>query len=124
MSPSGVMLGDDLLFASRILAVARAHGITLSTVATPAELVARANAQPLACVIVDANLPGLAIDVLCDHLRQHEPAPFVVAYGSHVDAATLRAARLAGCDVVLPRSQFVEVLETALPAWFGAKPSA
>jgi hypothetical protein len=44
--------------------------------------------------------------------------PRVVAYGSHVDTATLRAAREAGCDPVLPRSKFVEELPSALPHWF------
>ena len=41
----------------------------------------------------------------------------VVGYGSHVDAATLHAARVAGCDPVLPRSKFVEELPGALPGW-------
>jgi hypothetical protein len=42
-----------------------------------------------------------------------------MAYGSHVDTATLRAARAAGCDPVLPRSKFVEDLPICLPAWLG-----
>ena len=46
--------------------------------------------------------------------------PRVVAYGSHVDTATLRAARAAGCDPVLPRSKFVEDLAQELPAWLSA----
>jgi hypothetical protein len=40
-----------------------------------------------------------------------------VAYGPHVHAAALRAAREADCDPVLPRSKFVEDLPRALPAW-------
>ena len=36
--------------------------------------------------------------------------PTIIGYGSHVDTATLKAARDAGCDVVLPRSKFVEEL--------------
>jgi len=43
----------------------------------------------------------------------------VVGYGSHVDADTLHAARVAGCDPVLPRSRFVEELPTALAGWLG-----
>jgi hypothetical protein len=45
--------------------------------------------------------------------------PRVVAYGPHVDAALLRAARDAGCDPVLPRSKFVEQLSQALTEWIG-----
>jgi hypothetical protein len=41
-----------------------------------------------------------------------------VAYGSHVDTESLRAARAAGCDRVLPRSKFIEELPSALPDWF------
>ena len=43
--------------------------------------------------------------------------PRVVAYASHVDTASLKAACDAGCDVVLPRSKFVADLPTALPEW-------
>jgi hypothetical protein len=43
--------------------------------------------------------------------------PRLVAYGSHVDAGTLRVAREAGCDLVLPRSQFVEELPGQLANW-------
>ena len=39
---------------------------------------------------------------------------------THVDAAGLRAAREAGCDPVLPRSQFVEALPLRLAEWVTA----
>jgi hypothetical protein len=58
--------------------------------------------------------------VVADLIRRLEtcsPVPRVVAYGSHVDAAGLRAAREAGGDVVLPRSKFVEELPHKLPTW-------
>ena len=38
----------------------------------------------------------------------------VIAFGSHVDVARLKAARAAGCDEVLPRSAFFEGLEERL----------
>ena len=38
-------------------------------------------------------------------------------------AAGLRAAREAGCDLVLPRSKFVEELPRALPGWLGGPPA-
>jgi hypothetical protein len=67
-------------------------------------------------VIVDLANPGL---VLTDLIRGlGEPRPRVVAYGSHVDTESLRAARAAGCDPVLPRSKFIEELPSALPDWF------
>ncbi len=73
------------------------------------------------CIIVDLSNPGLRIADLIQSLRKIcSPTPRVVAYGSHVDTATLRAAREAGCDLVLPRSQFVEELPRALPGWMTA----
>jgi CheY-like chemotaxis protein len=122
--PAGLLLSDDLIFASRIRAVAAAHGVAVTTVRTPAELLARVEMDPPTCVILDANLAGLALEDLCGRLKRREPTVNVVAYGSHVDAATLRVARDAGCDVVLPRSKFVEELEAALPTWLGVTPSA
>jgi DNA-binding NarL/FixJ family response regulator len=81
-------------------------------------LLALARQQPPRCVIVDLANPGLVLADLLHGLREHG-APRVVAYGSHVDTETLRAARTAGCDPVLPRSKFVEELPAALPDWFG-----
>ena len=49
------------------------------------------------------------------------PMPRVVAYGSHVETETLRKAREAGCDPVLPRSKFVEELPAKLREWIGGE---
>ena len=68
-------------------------------------------------VIVDLANPGLDIAALIEGLRRCSPVPRVVAYGSHVDTATLKKAREAGCDLVLPRSRFVEELEGKLAEW-------
>ena len=69
-----------------------------------------------------AAVPAQEIAGLVDWLRENcsDPPPRVVAYGSHVDVETLRKAREAGCDPVLPRSKFVEELPKELPAWMGA----
>jgi hypothetical protein len=52
-------------------------------------------------VIVDLGRPGAsgAISAVTGRAR-------IIGYGSHVDRITLDAARAAGCDEVLPRSQF------------------
>src|SRR5205085_9994381 len=92
-------------------------GLQVTPARTAAALLTLAQKQPPACVIVDLSNPGLAIGELTAGLRELPVRPRVVAYGSHVDTATLRAAREAGCDVVLPRSQFVEELPTALSHW-------
>ena len=112
------MLCDDLIFFSRVSGAARAAGLSVRMVRTAADLVAAARTSPPAGVILDVHNPGLDLPALLAELKQICPAmPRVTAYGSHVEAAVLRAARQAGCDRVLPRSQFVEELETKIAEW-------
>jgi|ERR1051326_2532897 CheY-like chemotaxis protein len=112
-----LLLCDDLLFSSRIAGTARSLGIALRTARNTQALDALVEQEAPACVIVDLSNPGLDIVTLLTALKQLTTPPRVVAFGSHVDAATLKAARDAGCDPVWPRSKFVEELEQALPGW-------
>ena len=118
-SPHGLLLCDDLIFTSRVSGTAKALGLTLRSLKTARDLLHFARQTPLRCVIIDLNAPGLDIDELVRELALLQPKPFVVGYGSHVDTATLKKARDAGCDIVWPRSKFVEELAAALPRWFG-----
>jgi CheY-like chemotaxis protein len=118
----GLLLSDDLMFTSRITATARQLGLDILSAGAQAGLERLAERQAPRCVILDLANPGLDVKALLQKLHEASPAPpFVVAYGSHVDTATLRAARAAGCDLVLPRSKFVEELPRALPDWFAAR---
>ena len=117
MPPGAILLSDDLIFTSRITGTGRALGLPVRNALNSDALLTLAQKQPPTCVIVDLANPGLKIADLIAGLSSLPVRPRVVAYGSHVDAATLRAARDAGCDVVLPRSKFVEELPTALPGW-------
>jgi CheY-like chemotaxis protein len=127
VTPIGVLLSDDLIFTSRITGTAQSLGLTIQPARSVAALQALVQQQTPSCVIVDLANPGLVIVDLIGWLHKScVPGPRVVAYGSHVDTATLRAAREAGCDVVLPRSTFVEELPSKLPEWLAAqeKPDA
>ena len=116
----GLVLSDDLMFSSRITGTARDLGFAMTIARTSADLVQLAGKQAPQCVILDLSNPGLDIAGLVQQLRGTDEAkPFLVAYGSHVDNATLQAGRAAGCHVVLPRSKFVEALPRDLAAWFG-----
>ena len=115
---SGLFLCDDLIFTSRVTGTGQALGLPVRAVKSTAELLRLANEAPPACVIVELHTPGLVIAELMSALSVLSPRPYVVAFGSHVDVATLKKARGAGCDLVLPRSKFVEELPVALPAWF------
>jgi DNA-binding NarL/FixJ family response regulator len=120
MSPTGYFLCDDLLFGSRVTATARAANLDLRTVRTPAALVDAVKAQPPICALLDLHLAGTELPTLLKTLKAASHCT-VVGFGSHVAADLLRQARDAGCDVVMPRSQFVEGLGEALPRWFGVK---
>ncbi len=120
-NPIGLLLSDDLLFTSRITATAAQLGLTVRTAKTQDVLENLAVRDAPRCVVLDLGNPGLDIAALIRRLRTLPAPPFVVAYGSHVDVATLKAARAAGCDLVLPRSKFVEELPHALPDWFAGR---
>ena len=122
--PSGLLLCDDLLFASRITGEARALDLTVTPVRSLDQLLELARREAPSCVLIDLAFPGLVLADLFRRLGEVcDPPLRVVAYGSHVDADGLRAARSAGCDPVLPRSKFVEELPRALPQWLSAPPS-
>jgi DNA-binding NarL/FixJ family response regulator len=113
----GLLLSDDLIFASRITGTARAMGLEVRQVRALDQLPESMSRWQARCVIVDLAFPGLDLPDLMHRLGETGAAPRVVAYGSHVDAAALRAAREAGCAPVLPRSKFVEDLAHELPGW-------
>ena len=119
---SALVLCDDLLFVSRITTTARAAGANVLVVRTVAELESLAEHHSPRCVILDLSNATLHLEACLAMLRRMcNPLPRVIAFGSHVDAATLRAAREAGCDLVLPRSKFVEDLPKELPHWLSAR---
>lgn len=115
--PAGLLLNDDLLFASRITGEARALGLSVQAVRSLEQLFEQLRREPPSCLLLDLAFPGLDLSALFAQLRETKAPPRVVAYGSHVDTESLRAAREAGCDPVLPRSKFVEMLPQALPEW-------
>lgn len=117
----GLLLCDDLIFTSRIGAAAKTLGLLLRSSKTVAELRQFLQQSPPLCVILDLQTPGLNIDEIAQAIAALTPRPFLVGYGSHVDTATLKTARAAGCDIVWPRSKFVDELAASLPLWFGAK---
>jgi CheY-like chemotaxis protein len=121
--PTGLLLCDDLIFATRITGEARALGLTVKPARSVEQLLDLARQETPSGVLLDLAFPGLDLPELFRRLGETGiPLPRVVAYGSHVDTDRLRAARAAGCDPVLPRSKFVEELPLALPHWLSSPP--
>ena len=118
--PSALLLCDDLMFSSRITGEARALGLTVKPSRSLEQFLDLARQEAPSCVLLDLAYPGLDLSDLFRRLAEAcTSPPRVVAYGSHVDTQRLQAARSAGCDPVLPRSKFVEVLPRELPRWLG-----
>ncbi|MBX7106204.1 MAG: hypothetical protein K1X57_19150 [Gemmataceae bacterium] len=114
---TGIILSDDLLFASRVTATARAIGATLVRVRTTEELRASLAGPPPAAVFIDLHTPGFDVT----QARQLVSGSRLIGYGSHVAADVLKAARDAGFDLVLPRSAFAERVESELADWLVPK---
>jgi CheY-like chemotaxis protein len=116
--PDGLLLSDDLIFTSRVTAEARAQGLKVVSVRSVAALVEHVRQHLPHGILLDLAFPGLDLNGLFVELRAPSVTlPRMIAYGPHVEAEALRAARAAGCDPVLPRSRFVEALATDLGKW-------
>jgi len=115
---AGIMLCDDLIFFSRVAGAARAMGLDVRQSRTVPGLLDMARREPPGGVLLDLHIEAIDLPNLLAELRAACPTmPRTVGFGSHVDAETLRKAREAGCDLVVPRSQFVKMLESSLPQW-------
>jgi CheY-like chemotaxis protein len=102
-----VALVSELMTRSRVAAAAEHLGIDAELVGSAEELMARVKSAPTGLVILDLTHPGIAPMELVPKLREMLPAGAnILAFGPHVHAAILAAARQAGCDRVLARGQF------------------
>src|SRR5260221_690268 len=103
-----LFLTADLVFSSRVAAVAERLGARMQLVSAPAVLLEKLTAagdRPV--VLLDLNTSGFDPQTLVPELRRGTPAPVaVIAYGPHVHEARLAAAVAAGCEPVLTRGQF------------------
>jgi DNA-binding NarL/FixJ family response regulator len=104
----------DLLLRSRIETVAEAFGLEV-TPASTLEL-ARTRAAALSPAIIfadlsDANFPA---ETTARELRSAAPDSRLVGFASHVDLKSLAAARAAGFDLTLSRSEFTARLPELL----------
>ena len=112
------LLCDDLMWTSRVTGTAQALGLQVKAVRTIEQLEHGCRQQPPCCVIIDlATANVVAAEVVARVKTVCAEPPRFTAYGSHVDVATLKAARDAGCDPVLPRSKMAEELPALLQTW-------
>ncbi len=96
----------DLMDRSRLSGL---DEIELRFVDSPGELALQSAGWSADVVLVDLARPGVV-----EALAAGGIAGRLVGFGSHVDTATLDAARAAGCHEVLPRSRFFAHLREIL----------
>jgi DNA-binding NarL/FixJ family response regulator len=94
--------------ASKTIGHARALDVPIVQCKSTADAIVQIRQHEIACCIVDLHLPGLDLGELIGALSGLPGKPKLIAYGSHVDAARLSAARKTGCDEVMPRSKYFE----------------
>jgi hypothetical protein len=108
-----LVLIRDLMFMARVTGTAKEVGVPVKVVRDPAKLAAEGAAGHADRLIVDLNLEG-AIEAAA--AWKAAGGGSVAGFVSHVDSETIRRAREAGIDRVMPRSQFVQVLPELLTA--------
>jgi uncharacterized protein len=106
-------LEPDLFFAVRIESAVKAAGARPLVVDNVADLWTAIERWP-ELVIVDLTAAGWEEVVRRAKALPHTKAIPIVAFGSHVDTDTLRAARQAGCDHAWARSRFTSDLPDLL----------
>lgn len=110
---------DDLLFSSKIRAVAKQIGVEVVFVRTPEEILDVVRRTPPALAVFDLHSAKSDPFRTIAALKNTPAGPRVrtVAFFAHVQTELADAARAAGADEVMPRSAFAaklhEILSTA-----------
>ena len=99
-----LLLCGDLMTASQIEGAVRAIGGEISVATAAASGVG--GESPIDVVVLDLSTTS-DIAATVAEFRERSPAPRIIAFGPHVHAAKLAAAKEAGCDQVLSRGQFL-----------------
>lgn len=110
-APPIVVLAPDLFFATRFVDVIEHQGGAPILVATPDEFVAAVDYHFPVLALLDLNSEGDWHNAIrrCK-LRPHTRSVPIYAFGSHVETATLSAARQAGADHAWARSRMMTEL--------------
>jgi DNA-binding NarL/FixJ family response regulator len=106
-------LVDDLFFQAKMIETAKHVGVELRTCGNPDTLSAEIAKHAPRLVIVDLNARNQPLALI--ERMQKQPHSFqVVAFLSHVQTELAERAKAAGCDAIMPRSQFTRELATIL----------
>lgn len=114
MAEDVALVCTDLMFTSKVTGVGKELGRQVR-VYPNAKSAAGAVSPDLKLALLDLSNPK---NTTAEDIRAWKaaipPEAVMIAYGSHVDVAALQTAKEAGCDMVLPRSAFVQRLSRLL----------
>ena len=120
---TAIFFTRDLFFSSRIASAAGQCGMDMTVVMTREELLQRLSSADARLVLLDLGACGADVHAFVSELRSTAAAPvFIVAFGAHVDEATLSAARDGGCDEVFTRGQFSGQMVKVLTRYLSQSP--
>ena len=99
---------DDFLFRSKIRAVAKHVNVEVQFAQTQDDILTQARAVKPALIVVDLNSQKIDAVATIAALKGDAALAGVrtIGFASHVHVDLINAARRAGADQVLPRSQF------------------
>ena len=109
-----LLLSRDLMFPSRVRAIAEQEGLEVVTVQSTEQLIERLENPGTELVLVDLTCPGISPREVQSAARQSDPGPRLVGFGPHVQEALLESARDAGFDQVLGNGEFNRMMASVL----------
>jgi len=121
---TGLLLCRDLIFTTKVKETAAALGYRIQVAGDP--LLAKSLIETSRPRVVFIDLTAgemVAPGVLSAYLKLASPDIWFVAFGPHVEAESLIAAKNAGCQAVLTRSKFAAELPELMRLYF-SRPAA
>lgn len=122
--PAGLLLCRDLIFTSKVTGTARALGAQVVVAGNGALAEVMIGAWTPRVVFVDLAAGDLARPDAVAGLKALVPDVPFIAFGSHVEADALVAAKAAGCELALPRSRFTTELPDLIRRYLAAESDA
>ncbi len=117
--PTGLLLSRDLIFTTKVRGTAEALEYRLLVAGNQSLAVSLIETWHPQVVFIDLTAGEMAAPTaLIAYQKLAGPDVWFVAFGPHVDADALAAAKSAGCQVVMPRSKFSAELPDLMRQYF------
>jgi hypothetical protein len=118
--PVGLLVCRDLIFTTKVKDTAGALGYRLLVSGDLASARSMIEASRPCAVFIDLTAGEMAArTAIIAYQKLAGPDAWLVAFGPHVEAEALAAAKDAGCHLVLPRSKFAAELPAVLHRCYG-----